>query len=116
METSHHRRVRSGYAVSKRLGSISGGDAGSVQQIFAAPWDAVQRAAIFARRDFSIGLLRLRQRQVARQSDDAMQLRVKSLESLQIDVSKSLGSKLSSLNPSRELVQRSEGDVLITRR
>ena len=46
---------------------------------FAAPRNAVQRSAIFAGGDFFVGLLRLLQRQVASQRDDAVQLGIELL-------------------------------------
>ena len=73
-------------AIAERLGAVGGRDAGGIEQIFAAPGDAVQRAAIFAGGDFDVGLFGLRERQVARQRDDAAQLGIEALEALEINV------------------------------
>ena len=44
-----------GHAVAERLGAVRGGDVFRVEQILHAVRDAVQRAAVFARRDLGVG-------------------------------------------------------------
>ena len=60
-----------------------------------------------------VGLLRLLQRQVARQRDDAMQLGIELLQPLQIDLGEALGGQLAGLDPARELGDGGEGDVFV---
>ncbi len=69
----HHGGVFFRNAVAVRLRAIGCGNSGGVQKILPAPWNSVQRPAVLARGDFFVGLLRLRQRQLARQRDDATQ-------------------------------------------
>ena len=92
-----------GDAVAEGLGAVGGGDAGGVEQIFAAPGDAVQRAAIFSGGDFAVGLFGLREGEVARQGDDAAQLGIEAVDALEINVGEALGSELSRFDPAREL-------------
>ena len=92
-----------GHAVAIRLGAVGGGDAGRVEKVLGAPGNAVQRPAILACRDLLVGLPRLRQRQLARERDDAVQLRVEALQSVQIDVREPLRGDLALLDPAREL-------------
>jgi hypothetical protein len=54
----------------------------------------MQRPAILPCRDFLVSLLRLLQRQIARQCDDAPQLRIELLDSRQINVRQPLAREL----------------------
>ena len=56
MEALDDSGVFCGDAIAENFCSVSGGDAGGVKQIFAAPGDAVERAAVAARGDFGVGL------------------------------------------------------------
>ena len=90
MKTLHDRGVLGGHAVSEGLGAVGSRDAGSVKKIFGAPWDAVQRPAVFARGDLGIGLFGLRQRQLTCKRDDATQLGIEALQSFEIKIGEPL--------------------------
>ena len=81
-EPAHDRGVRGRHAVAERLGAVGRGDAGRVEQVLHAVRDAVQRTAVLPGRDLGVGLLRLRQREVRRQRDDAAQLRIERVDAL----------------------------------
>ena len=82
VQALHHGGVLIRDAVAEWLGAPGGRNAGGVEQVFAAPRDAVQRAAIFAGGDFGVGLLGLLQGEVARERDDAAQRGIKFFEAL----------------------------------
>ena len=86
VEALHHRGVLRGHAIAERLGAVGGGDAGGVEQVLRAPGNAVQRAAILAGGDLLVGLPRLRQRQIARERDDAAQFGIEARDAVEIDV------------------------------
>ena len=115
MQTPHHNGVFGGHAITKRLCSVGRRNARRVEQILATPRNAVQRSAIIAGGDFLIGLPGLLDRQFARQCDHAMQLRIKLLEPLEINVGQPLRSKLARLNPARELGHWSKRNIFISR-
>src|SRR5947209_19316707 len=54
------------------------------KQVFAAPRNAMQRSAIFAGGDFAVGFARLRLCALVSEGDDAVKLRVESLEAFEI--------------------------------
>jgi hypothetical protein len=93
-----HGGVLRGHAIAVRLGAVGGRDAGGIDQILGAPRDAVQRAAILSGGDLHVGLFGLRQRQVARERDDAAQLGVEALQAVQIDIGEALGGELARLD------------------
>jgi len=61
VQTFHYRGVFVGNAISVWLGAIGGGDSRGVQQVLAAPGDAVKGSAILSSRDFPVGVFRLAQ-------------------------------------------------------
>ena len=73
----------------------------------------MQRTAILPRGDLLVGPFRLRQSQFRRDRDNAAQFRIESLHPLQVEASEPLRGKLSLFDPTRELRQRSEGNVFI---
>ena len=113
MEAFYDYRVFGGDAVAEGLGAVGGWNAGRVQQIFAAPGNAVQWATIFSGGDFCVGLFRLFQREVAGQRDYAVQLGIKPLEAFQINVGEALGGELSGFDPARELSDGGKGNVFV---
>src|SRR5712692_3327103 len=115
METLYDHRVLRRHAISERFCSVSGGDSGSVEKILCAPRDAMQRPAVFACSDLLIGLFGLRERQLARERDDAVQLLIELLQTLQVNAGEPPRSKLSLLDPARQLCHRREGNVLVAR-
>ena len=102
-------------AVAEGLGAVGGGDAGGVEQVLAAPGDAVQWAAVMSGGDLGVGLLRLFEGEVAGQGDDATQLGIELLEAVEIDVCKPLRGEPAVLDPLRELGDWGERDVLVAR-
>ena len=85
VKTLDDDRVRGGDAIPKGLGAIRGGNARGVQKVLRAPWNAMQRSAILAGRDFLIGTLGLGERQFAGKRDDATQLGIELLQTRQVD-------------------------------
>src|SRR5205814_1867393 len=73
VQPTHDRRVRNWNTLSKWFGTIRRRNACRVQKILHPIRDAVQWSAVFARRDLGIGALRLRERDLPRQSDDRAQ-------------------------------------------
>ena len=116
VETPHDRRIILRHAIAKRLGAPRRRDAGGVEQILHAVRNAVQWAAILACRDLGVGLLRLREREVLRQRDDAAQLAVVLRDAVEIDVGEPRRRELLLLDPSREMRDRCERDVGVVRR
>ena len=86
VQALHDGGVFVGNAVAEGLGAVGGGDAGGVEQVLAAPGNAVQRAAIFSGGDFLVGLLRLCESEIAGEGDDAAQLGIELLDAVEIDV------------------------------
>ena len=62
VETLDHRGILLGDAVAERLSAVSRGNARGVEEIFCAPGNAVQRAAIVAGGDFRVGAAGLLER------------------------------------------------------
>src|SRR5579863_8917826 len=116
METLHDHGVLGGDAVPEGFGAVRGWDASGVKKIFGAPRNAMQWSAVFTGSDLRIGVFRLRLRQLASERDDAAQLQIEALQSIEIDVRQPLRGKFFSLDPTRELGQRGERDVLVVRR
>ncbi len=75
-----------GHAIAIRLRAVGGGNAGGIEQVLRAPWNAVQRTTIFARGNLLVGLPRLLEGVVARERDDAAQLGIEAFEAMQIDL------------------------------
>src|SRR5262249_40905384 len=71
VQAAHDGRIGGRNAAAEGLGAVGGGNALSVEQVFAAPGDSVQRAAILAGGDLAVGPLRLLQSEIAGQSDHA---------------------------------------------
>ena len=116
MKTLNDGGVLRGDAIAERFGAVSGGDPGRVKKIFAAPGNAVERAAICSSGDFRVGFFRLREGEIARESDDAAELRVELFDAIKIDMREALGSESALLDPSRKLGDRSIGDLGVARR
>ena len=104
-----------GNAVAIGLCAIGGGNARGVEQVLSAPWNAVQRAAIVACCDFRVGLACLLKRVVARQGDDAAELRIESFEAVQVNLGQPFGGELAALDPARKLRDGCKGDVAFVR-
>ena len=73
----------------------------------------MQRPAILARGDFLIGFLRLCERVICRERDDATQLGIEALNALEIDARESLGTERPGLDPAREFTHRRESDIVV---
>ena len=56
------------------LGAPGRGDVGGVEEVFCAPGDAVERAAVLAGGDLGVGGFGLGERMVAGEGDDAVDL------------------------------------------
>src|SRR5262249_54185800 len=100
-----------GHAIPVRLGAIRSRDTGGIQQVFAAPRDAVQGAAVMAGGDFAVRLACLRQSKVAGESDDAAQLRIEARQPVEIYLRQTLGSEPAGFDPSRKPGYSGERDV-----
>jgi len=61
VKTLHDHCILGGDAIAERLRTISGRNAGGVEQVFASPRYAVQWPAIVAGSDLGVGLLGLRE-------------------------------------------------------
>src|SRR3989442_11331251 len=116
MQTLHHNSILFRHAVAKGFRSIGGGNSGRVEQILATPRNAMQWSPVLPCRNFFVGLLRLLQRQLTGQCDNAVQLGIKLLEALEINVGEPLGGEFAALDPPRKLCYRGEGDVFIAGR
>src|SRR5207302_7966364 len=92
-----------GDAVAKRLRAISGRDSSGVEKVFAAPGDAMKGPAIFAGGDFSVGSLRLGESEIARESNDATEFRIKLLNAPEINAGEALRREFALLDPARKL-------------
>ena len=79
VQALHNYGILRGHAVAIWLGAVGGGNAGGVQQILGAPRYAMQWAAIVSGGNLAVGLLGLRQRQIAGERDDAAQLGIEAL-------------------------------------
>ena len=66
--------VSVGDAVAEGLGAVGGGDAGGVEQVLCAPGNAVERAAIMAGGNFSVGAAGLLESVIGQEGDDAAEL------------------------------------------
>ena len=111
VQALHHHGILRGHTIAIWFGAVGSGNSGGIQQIFSAPWDAVQRAAIMSRGDLAIGLLGLRQGKIARKSDDAAQFGIEAIQPVKVQVGEPLGSELACFDPARKVGERSEGDV-----
>ena len=100
-------------AIAVELRAVGRRNAGRVEEILPAPRDAVQRAAILSRRDLGVGLLRLRERVVARERDDAAKLGIEALNAIEIDVGEARRRQFLRLDPARQPRHRRERDVIV---
>ena len=53
MQALHYNGILRGHTVAIRLGAVGGGDTGGIEQIFGAPRDAMQRAAVVSGGDLA---------------------------------------------------------------
>ncbi len=84
-----------------------------VEEVLRSPRNSVERAAVLSRFDLRVRAAGLRQRQVFRQRDDALQLRIEPLDPLEVDPCQPLGAQGPSLDPARQGRDGREGDVLV---
>ncbi len=82
--------VGGGDAVLEGLGAVGGGDVGGVEEVFCAPGNAVERAAIVAGGDFGVGGFGLREGVVAGEGDDAVDFWIEALDAVEVDVGEAL--------------------------
>ena len=113
VETLHYRGVLRGDAGPESFGAVRRGNSSSIEKVFTAPRDAVQRPAVLARGNFLIGFFGLLERQLARQRDHAAQLGIESLQSPEIKLGKALGTDFSLLDPAGKLRHRGECNVFV---
>ena len=85
IQSLHDCRVRGRHPIAERFGAVHRQDVFRVEQIFHAVRHAVERAAVLALRDFSVGLLRTCERVVLGDGDDRTDLRVEPRDSLEIN-------------------------------
>src|ERR1019366_8624556 len=84
VQTLHYRCILGRHAIAERLGAVRGKDARGVHEVLRTPRDAVQWPTVFASTDFPVGLPGLRERQFARERDDAAQFRIEALKTLKV--------------------------------
>ena len=101
MQSLHHHGVFCWHAIAKRLGAIRSRNACRIEQVFSSPGNAVQWPTIVSGGNFRVGLFGLLQSQIARQCNDAVQLGVEPLQSVDIDIRQPLRSELAMLDPLR---------------
>ena len=97
------RGILLGDAVAERLGAVSGGNARGVEEIFCAPGNAVQRAAILAGGDFRVGAAGLLERVVGRRVMMQRSCGSKWLDAVEIEVGEALRGELAFFDPAGEL-------------
>jgi hypothetical protein len=101
MQTLHDDCSLRRHAIAIRFGAVGGGNAGGVQKILRAPRYAMQRAAIVSGGNLAVGLLGLRQSQVAGERDNAVQLGIEALQAVQIRAREALRRELARFDPAR---------------
>ena len=84
--------------------------------VLRAPRDSVQRSLVFARRDFRISLLRLRPRLVVQERHDVIELRVVTMQPLQIHLGQLERRDFLRSDQFREMADGPESHVLEIRR
>src|SRR5579883_2477184 len=114
VEAFHDGCVLFGDAVAKRFGAVGGGNAGGVEEILAAPGNAVERSAVLAGGDFSVGLLGLLESKVFRQRDNAAEFGIVFLETVKINLREARGGDLLGFDPVRKMGDGREGDSFVT--
>src|SRR5258707_15085338 len=105
MQTLYHDCVFSRDAVAERLSAVGGRNSGGVEKIFHTPGDSMQRSAVMSGGDFFVSFLRLRECQVARECDDAVQPGIELLKALQINAGETIRGQLALIDPARKLGQ-----------
>ena len=73
----------------------------------------MQRATVLPCRNFRIGLPGPRQRVIARQRDDAAQLGIEFLQTIEINLREPLGCELAIFDPLREVRDGGKRDVVV---
>ena len=115
VQSANDRGVGSRHAVPEWLRSVGRRDARRVEQVLDAVRNAVKRATILPRRNFRVRLLRLRERHVLRERDDAAELRIELLDPAQVDVRQPLGGERLLLDPARQSGHGRERDISVAR-
>ncbi len=95
------------------LGAVGGGDVGGVEEIFCAPGDAVEWAAVVAGGDFGVGGIGLREGVVAGEGDDAVDPGIEALDAFEVDLGEAGAGEFAGLDPAGEMVDGSEGDGFV---
>ena len=78
-------------AIAEWFGTVGRANAGGIEQVFAAPGNAVERAAIFSGGDFGVGLFGLREGEVSCERDDAAELGIEAFDAFQINLRQAFG-------------------------
>src|SRR5262245_11422454 len=115
MEALDYRRILARYAVAVGLGAVSRRDTCGIEEIFGSPGNSVQRTAVSAGGDLTVGLPRLSQGELFGEGDDAAQSLVVVGDARQINSRQLLGSQPTRPQPLRQLPDRRERDVSLAR-
>ena len=94
--------VSGGNTVAKWFSPVGGGYVGGIEEIFSPPWDAVEWAAVVAIGYLGVSGFRLRQSVVGGEGDDAVELRIELLDTIQINLGKALACQFAGFDPPRE--------------
>jgi len=95
------------------LGTVGGGDVGGVEEVFCAPGDAVEWAAVVSGGDFGIGCFGLCEGVVAGEGDDAVDLGIEALDAGEVDLGEAGAGEFAGLDPAGEMVDGGEGDGFV---
>jgi hypothetical protein len=115
VKTLHNTGILRGQAIAIWLGAVRSRYTGRCQGGPSRP-TAMQWASVVSGGDLAVGLLGLRQGQLAGERDDAVQLGIEALQAVQIDACKAFRRELARFDPAGQLRHRSESDVLVSGR
>ena len=105
--------IRLRNAIGERLGTPAGGDAGGIQDVLGAVWDAVQRTEPGTRSEQVVRPPRLRERQRVRHRREAAQRRITPPDAVKIDLREPHRTELAAGDPCGQVTDRGEGDILV---
>ena len=112
MQTLDDGGISGRNAIAEWFRAIRGANSGRVEQILAAPGNAVERAAIFSGGNFGVGVFGLRESQVFCERNDATELWIEAFDAFQINLRQTLGRKFTRFDPAGKFCERRERDVV----
>src|ERR1700734_3012424 len=99
MQSLHYDRIFLRDAILKRFRAVGCANPGGIEKILRSPGNAVQRSAVVAGSDLLVSFLGLCERQLTRQCNDAVQLRIEFLEPFPINTREPARRELSLFDP-----------------